>query len=71
MEQFLYFLQKQSYGSYDETSFLVDSSTSRRPEEQVSFDQYDLDENNMPAGSLNVPDNELSLEIKVDQISSK
>ena len=71
IKQILYFLKKQSYGSYDETSFLVNSSTSRRPEEQMSFDQCDLDENNMTSGSLNVPDNELSLEIKVDQISSK
>ena len=71
IRQTLYFLQKQSYGSYDETNFPINSNTSHRLGEQESFDQLGLEEYNMTAGSLNVPENELSLEIKVDQISSK
>ena len=64
-----FIFQKQPNGTFDETHFPVRSKKIHRPEDHL--ESFDLDDNNLTTGSLNVPENELSLEIKVDQISSK
>ena len=43
----------------------------QKPTGQPSDDSFFVDENNTALHSMNIPENELSLEIKVDQISSK